>query len=45
MRRYRRLVLMDRIIPFLSAFVGLVALGGALLVQANTNARSQFVLE
>lgn len=45
MRRYRRLVLMDRIIPFLSAFVGLVALGGALLVQANTNARSQFVLD
>lgn len=45
MGRYRRLVLMDRIIPFLSAFVGLVALGGALLVQANTNARSQFVLD
>lgn len=45
MRRYRRLVLMDRAIPFLAAFVGLVALVGAVLVQANTNARSQFVLD
>ncbi len=26
MRRYRRLVLIDRLIPFLAAFVGLVAL-------------------
>ena len=45
MRRYRRLVLMDRIIPFLAAFVGLVALAGAVLVQANANARTQWVAE
>ena len=45
MRRYRRLVLMDRAVPFLAAFIGLIALAGAVLVQANTNARSQFMLD
>lgn len=45
MRRNRRLVLTDRIIPFLAAFVGLVALGGAVVVQLNANARTQWVAE
>ena len=38
MRRYRRLVLIDRIMPFLAAFVGLVALAGAVLVQMHGTA-------
>lgn len=41
MRRYRRMVLMDRFIPFLAAFVGLVALGGAVLVQSSVGERNQ----
>lgn len=45
MRRYRRLVLTDRAIPFLAAFVGLVALAAAVLVQLNANARSAAVLD
>lgn len=45
MRRYRRMVLMDRLIPFLSAFVGLVALGGAVLVQVSTNDQTQRIAE
>jgi hypothetical protein len=32
---------MDRVIPFLAAFVGLVALGGAVLVQLTSDARTQ----
>lgn len=40
MRRHRRLVLMDRAVPFLAAFVGLVALGGAVLVQGTVDART-----
>lgn len=40
MRRNRRMVLMDRLIPFLAAFVGLVALGGAVLVQLSADQRT-----
>lgn len=43
MRRYRRLVLIDRVIPFLAAFVGLIALAGAVTVQMNAEARTQAV--
>lgn len=39
MRRYRRLVVIDRIIPFLAAVVGLVALAGAVAVQINTDSK------
>jgi hypothetical protein len=35
LRRNRRVVLTDRLIPFLAALVGLVALGGAVLVEVN----------
>lgn len=45
MRPNRRLVLTERLIPFLAAAVGLVALGGAVMVQFNTTARSQMVAE
>jgi len=41
LRRNRRLVVTDRVIPFLAAFVGLVALGGAVLVQMSAEARTQ----
>ena len=44
MRRNRRLVLIDRIIPFLAAFVGLIALVGAVIVQMNADAGRQAVL-
>jgi outer membrane murein-binding lipoprotein Lpp len=43
MRRYRRLVLIDRIIPFLAAIVGLVALAGAVAVQLSTEAKTAMV--
>lgn len=43
MRRYRRLVLMDRVIPFLAAFVGLIALGGAVVVEFNAQLRAQVI--
>jgi len=43
MRRYRRLVLIDRLIPFLAAIVGLVALAGAVAVQLNTDAKTNAV--
>jgi hypothetical protein len=39
MRRYRRLVLIDRVIPFLAAFVGLVALAGSVIVQMHGTAQ------
>lgn len=45
MRRYRRLVLIDRLIPFLAAIVGLVALAGAVAVQLNTDAKTKAVTE
>lgn len=45
MRRYRRLVLMDRIIPFLAAFVGLIALGGAILVEFNARQRAEVMAQ
>ncbi len=43
MRRYRRLVLIDRVIPFLAAFVGLIALAGAVTAQMSAEARTQAV--
>ena len=43
MRRYRRLVLIDRLIPFLAAIVGLVALAGAVAVQLNTDAKTKAI--
>lgn len=43
MRRYRRLVLIDRVIPFLAAFVGLVALAGAVTAQLSSEARTRAV--
>ncbi len=41
MRRYRRMVMMDRMIPFLAAMVGLLALAGAVLVQITVDNRSR----
>lgn len=43
MRRYRRLVLIDRAIPFLAAFVGLIALAGAVVAQMSAEARTRAV--
>jgi hypothetical protein len=43
MRRYRRLVLMDRVIPFLAAFIGLIALAGAVIVELQSQQRAQLV--
>lgn len=40
MRRHRRLVLIDRLLPLLAAFIGLVALAGAVMVQVNTSAQT-----
>lgn len=45
MRRYRRLVLIDRVIPFLAALVGLVALGGAVMVQINADSKTRVIAE
>lgn len=45
MRRYRRLVLIDRLIPFLAAIVGLVALAGAVAVQLNTDAKTKAITD
>jgi len=45
MRRHRRLVLTDRIIPFLAAFVGLVALAGAVIVEISAQQRAAQVSE
>jgi len=45
MRRHRRLVLTDRIIPFLAALVGLVALAGAVVVQIGAQQRAAQVSE
>ena len=45
MRRYRRLVLIDRLIPFLAAIVGLVALAGAVAVQLNTDMKTKAVTD
>jgi hypothetical protein len=45
MRRYRRMVLMDRMIPFLAAFVGLLALAGAVLVQTRIDNRGDVSTE
>ncbi len=41
--RRRRPVLIDRVIPFLAALVGLIALAGAVVVQINTAARTEAV--
>lgn len=43
MRRYRRMVLIDRIVPFLAALVGLVALAGAVVVELNAQQRAMLV--
>ncbi len=43
MRRYRRLVVIDRLIPFLAAIVGLIALAGAAAVQLSTDAKTAAV--
>jgi hypothetical protein len=43
MRRYRRLVMIDRVIPFLAAFVGLIALAGAVTAQMSAEARTRMV--
>jgi len=43
MRRYRRLVLIDRIVPFLAAFVGLIALAGAVTAEMSSEARTEAV--
>jgi hypothetical protein len=45
MRRYRRLVLIDRVIPFLAALVGLVALAGAVTVQVNADTKTRAVAD
>ncbi|WP_374624937.1 hypothetical protein [Devosia sp.] len=45
MRRYRRLVMIDRLIPFLAAFVGLIALAGSVVVQMQGEARTRAVGE
>ena len=45
MRRNRRLVLIDRVIPFLAAIIGLIALAGAVVVQMNTEARTHAVID
>lgn len=45
MRRYRRLVMIDRLIPFLAAFVGLIALAGSVVVQMQADARTRAVTE
>lgn len=44
MRRYRRLVLIDRIVPFLAAFVGLIALAGAVTAEMSSEARTEAVV-
>lgn len=43
MRRHRRMVLIDRLIPFLAALVGLVALAGAVVVQTNVTAQNEAI--
>lgn len=43
MRRNRRMVLIDRLIPFLAALVGLVALAGAVVVQTNATAQNEAI--
>ncbi len=44
MRRHRRMVLIDRVIPFLAAGVGLIALAGAVVVQLNADTRNAALL-
>ncbi|HEY0919565.1 hypothetical protein [Devosia sp.] len=41
MRRHRRLVVSERVIPFLAAFVGLLALAGAVIVDLDGNQRAE----
>ena len=43
MRRNRRMVLIERLIPFLAAMVGLVAIAGAVVVQTNVTAQTDAV--
>jgi hypothetical protein len=43
MRRYRRLVVINRLIPFLAAVVGLISLAGAVVVQFTVESRTRAV--
>jgi hypothetical protein len=45
MRSHRRLVVTDRVIPFLAAFVGLVALAAAVIVQTDSTSRAARMAE
>ena len=45
MRRHRRLVITERVIPYLAAFVGLVALAGAVIVEFDAQQRAERVSE
>lgn len=45
MRRHRRLVVTERVIPFLAAFVGLLALAGAVIVEMDVQQRTERVSE
>lgn len=45
MRRHRRLVITERAIPFLAAFVGLLALAGAVLVEVSGQQRTELLSE
>jgi hypothetical protein len=45
MRRHRRLVLINRYVPLLAAFVGLLALAGAVIVQLNAQAGNAAVMQ
>lgn len=43
MRRNRRMVLIDRLIPFLAALVGLVALAASVVVQTNVTRQNEAI--
>ena len=43
MRSHRRLVVTERVIPFLAAAVGLLALAGAVIVQVDARQRAEQV--
>ncbi len=45
MRADRPMVLIDRVIPFLAALIGLIALAGAVLVQLNVQQRDELVAQ
>lgn len=43
MRRNRRMVLIEKLIPFLAAMVGLVALAGAVVVQSTVTTQNEAI--